>query len=291
MLAAKVSAVLMVLLLVWPLGANWRASALLLLPESVNSQRQHGKLKGENVLKSMATVTPLALALLEPYTFTPLCPLAVVVTCRLLDVIAPALFIPAVVDVPSTDSEPLNEAAPLAPSVVAAMGPEIVEELLKVPVLATPVRFEGPEALSVVAATGPEIVEVLLKVPVLVTPVRVEGMPTLSVPLSVQGPEALSVVAAIGPEIVPVEDSVPVLDTPFKVLVLPTLSVPLSMQGPETLRVVAATGPEIEPVEAMVPALVKDPLIVRLPTGERYIAGLPELSAVTAYGDELVLAV
>ena len=175
----------------------------MLLPESVNSQRQHGKLKGRNVLKSMATVTPLALALLEPYTFTPLCPLAVVVTCRLLDVIAPALFIPAVVDVPSTDSEPLNEAAPLAPSVVAATGPEIVEELLKVPVLATPVRFEGPEALSVVAATGPEI----------------------------------------------------------------------------------------EPVEAMVPALVKDPLIVRLPTGERYIAGLPELSAVTAYGDELVLAV
>ena len=71
-----------------------------------------------------------------------------------------------------------------------------------------------PLMLMVVAATGPEIVDVLLKVPVLTTPVSAEDPLTDSVPDSDVAALAVNVLAAIGPEMVPVLDRVPVFAMP-----------------------------------------------------------------------------
>lgn len=91
--AAKVRAVESVLLLVCPPGAACNASELLPLPASVSSQRQVGSAvePGAKVLQSIASVV---FAAPGPYTFSPICPLAVVVICMLVVVMDVAAAVP-----------------------------------------------------------------------------------------------------------------------------------------------------------------------------------------------------
>ena len=184
LLDAKLRAVLSALPL---LGVSCSASELLPAPESVNSHRQHGRPEGTYVLQSIAIVVP---PLPGPYTLRPLCPLAVVVTWRLLLVIAPVLVTPVVVDAPDTER------------VLATIGPDMLPVLLRVPVLTMPVRAEDPltdnvvfsEAaplaesvpltVKVLAATGPEMLPVLDNVPVFVIPVRTEDPLARKVPFT-----------------------------------------------------------------------------------------------------------
>ena len=145
--AAKVRAVASALLLDCPLGATCRASVLLPLPESVSSQRQQGSGEAEfgvKVLQSMATVAP---PLPGPYTFTPVCPLAVVVICRPLLAIAPSVVVPETL-------RALAETAPDAVRVVHATAVAVVAP----DTLSAPASVAAPATSSVLArAVSPEI--------------------------------------------------------------------------------------------------------------------------------------